>query len=84
MTAAFNEKLLLSNGLVISPVKNANGETSSRSLRQAVLSINNEKDLNEYIGSHHGMIRPDNGEVKYERHPVCVPISAKYSTMIVC
>lgn len=68
--AAFNEKLLLSNGLIISPMKDNNGQTSSKSLRQVVLAVDNEKDVNEYIASHHGNIRPNQGEVKYERHPV--------------
>lgn len=71
--AAFNEKLLLSNGLIISPMKDGNGQTSTKSLRQVVLSIDNDKDVNEYIASHHGNIRPNQGEVKYERHPVLNP-----------
>jgi hypothetical protein len=69
--AAFNEKLLLSNGLIISPLKGPAADTQPRSLRLAVASINNEKDLNEYVAAHHLKMPPNTGEVKYERHPVC-------------
>ncbi|KAI9163404.1 RHO GTPase-activating protein RGD1 [Paramyrothecium foliicola] len=68
--AAFNEKLLLSNGLIISPLRGPGAESQPRSLRQAVASINNDKDLNDYVASHHLKMAPNTGEVKYERHPV--------------
>ncbi|GAO15971.1 hypothetical protein UVI_02055510 [Ustilaginoidea virens] len=68
--AAFNEKLLLGNGLIVSPFKSqgAEGVGQPRSLRQAVAAIDNERDLNEFISSHHGKIPPYT-EVKYERNP---------------
>ncbi|KAL1882038.1 hypothetical protein VTK73DRAFT_2752 [Phialemonium thermophilum] len=66
--ASFNEKLLLSNGLSISPLKVQAGE--ARSLREVMSSINNDKDLNEFLSSHYKQLPPRQGEPKYERNPV--------------
>lgn len=72
VTANFNEKLLLSNGLSVSPINGPGGESSAqpRSLRQAVSSINNDKDLNDFITSQHRNMQHNVGEIKYERNPV--------------
>ncbi|KAK2010109.1 RhoGAP domain-containing protein [Colletotrichum eremochloae] len=67
--ASFNEKLLLSNGLCISPIK-GHGSGGPRSLREAVMAINNEKDLHDYLISHHSKVANNNGEVKYEKNPI--------------
>ncbi|KZL84264.1 rho gtpase activator [Colletotrichum incanum] len=67
--ASFNEKLLLSNGLSISPIK-GQGSGGSRSLREAVMAINNEKDLHDYLTSHYPKVANNNGEVKYEKNPI--------------
>ncbi|KAK1590780.1 RhoGAP domain-containing protein [Colletotrichum navitas] len=67
--ASFNEKLLLSNGLSISPIK-GHGSGGSRSLREAVMAINNEKDLHDYLVSHYSRVANNNGEVKYEKNPI--------------
>lgn len=67
--ASFNEKLLLSNGLSISPLKTAQ-KPDNRSLREIVTAINNEKDLDEYLSGYHSKVPPRSGEPKYERHPV--------------
>ncbi|KAL6857939.1 Rho GTPase-activating protein [Amphichorda felina] len=79
--AAFNEKLLLSNGLSISPIKGPGGEShpASRSLRHAVMSIDNERDLREYVGAHHSKVPAKSGEIKYERNPVLNPQPAPLS-----
>ncbi|KAK0716919.1 hypothetical protein B0T26DRAFT_644849 [Lasiosphaeria miniovina] len=63
--ASYNEKLLLSNGLSISPLKNG---PEARSLRECVLAINNEKDLNDYISGHHARLPPRTGPIKYEHN----------------
>ncbi|KAI3537232.1 beta-chimaerin [Colletotrichum paranaense] len=68
--ASFNEKLLLSNGLSISPIKGQGSGGGPRSLREAVLAINNEKDLHDYLTSHHSKVANNNGEVKYEKNPI--------------
>ncbi|KAM3542885.1 hypothetical protein ARSEF1564_004201 [Beauveria bassiana] len=72
--AAFNEKLLLGNGLIVYPFKNQPGETTPqpRSLRQAVSSINNERDFNEFISAQHHRVSPAT-EVKYEKNPLLNP-----------
>lgn len=79
VTATYNEKLLLSNGLSVSPISGPGGESSAqpRSLRQAVSSINSDKDLNDYITSQHRNMQHHAGEIKYERNPVsfnCAPL----------
>jgi len=58
---------LLSNGLSISPLKSS---PDAKSLRECVLAINNEKDLQEYITGHYSRLPPRGGEPKYERNPV--------------
>ncbi|OBT73735.1 hypothetical protein VF21_07145 [Pseudogymnoascus sp. 05NY08] len=73
--AAFNEKLLLHNGMSVSPLKDQAGEAgkTTRSLREAILDINNEGDLNYFIASHSSQVPPRPAEIKYERHPVMAP-----------
>lgn len=67
--ASFNEKLVLSNGLNISPLRQA---SDTRSLRESVLAIDNEKDLSEYLSGQHVRLPPRTGPPKYERNAVCV------------
>ncbi|KAI1140829.1 RhoGAP-domain-containing protein [Hypoxylon sp. FL0543] len=72
--ASFNEKLLLSNGLVISPLKNATQPGQhSRSLKEVVHAIDNKKDLEDYIASFHSKVPARSSEAKYERNPVLNP-----------
>ncbi|KAH8907882.1 RhoGAP-domain-containing protein [Coniochaeta sp. PMI_546] len=66
--ASFNEKLLLSNGLSISPLKGQPGE--ARSLRECIAAIDNEKDLNEFLSAYHKQLPPKSAEPKYERNRV--------------
>ncbi|KAK4196175.1 putative Rho-GTPase-activating protein [Triangularia verruculosa] len=63
--ASFNEKLVLSNGLSISPLKTG---SEARSLRESILSIDNDKDLNDYLASHHGKVPPKAALPQYERN----------------
>ncbi|KAK3330617.1 hypothetical protein B0H66DRAFT_467791 [Apodospora peruviana] len=65
--ASFNEKLLLSNGLSISPIKST---SESRSLRECILAIDNEKDLDDYLMSHYSRLPPRAGAPQYERNPL--------------
>ncbi|KAI0906703.1 hypothetical protein F4823DRAFT_606148 [Ustulina deusta] len=72
--ASFNEKLLLSNGLVISPLKNAISPGQySHSLKEVIHAIDNKKDLEDYITSFHSKLTPKTSEPKYERNPVLNP-----------
>lgn len=66
--ASFNEKLLLSNGLSISPLKEQPGD--SRSLREVIFAIDNDKDLNGFLSAHYKQLPPRAGELKYERNPI--------------
>lgn len=69
--ASANEKLLLNNGLCVSPLKSqSNGASSGpRSLREIAQQVNNQKDLEEYIlgFSNKAGTRPP--EIKYVKHP---------------
>ncbi|KAI9050470.1 hypothetical protein LZ554_005633 [Drepanopeziza brunnea f. sp. 'monogermtubi'] len=67
--ASFNEKLLLSNGLNISPLKGNDSISQPRSLREVVHAINNEKDLSKYISGFASQV-PPTSEIKYEKNPV--------------
>jgi hypothetical protein len=75
--ASFNEKLLLSNGLSISPIRGPGDQANQpRSLRDVATAINNEKDLNDYLLAHYSKLPPNHGEVKYERNPVSVNVDS--------
>ncbi|KAM5346856.1 hypothetical protein ACJ41O_009861 [Fusarium nematophilum] len=73
--ASYSERLMLGNGLSVSPIQGPGGESASaqRSLRQAVSSINNEQDLNDYVTAQFRNMPPNTGEIKYERNPVLNP-----------
>ncbi|KAM4064914.1 rhoGAP domain-containing protein [Hirsutella rhossiliensis] len=75
--AAFSEKLLLGNGLIVSPFKGQAPSSPSqpRSLREAVAAIDNTKDLNDFVAAQHAKIQPKS-EVKYERNPILNPPSS--------
>lgn len=74
---SLNEKLLLGNGLCISPLKNqpGGGPSDARSLRQAVQNMNNDKDLTDYILGHSTKVSTKPPEIKYEKHPALAPTS---------
>jgi Rho GTPase-activating protein RGD1 len=69
--ASLNEKLLLGNGLCVSPLKNQpNGMTpESRSLREVAHNIDNEKDFRDYVLSFSNKAGTRTSEIKYEKHP---------------
>ncbi|PMD25613.1 RhoGAP-domain-containing protein [Hyaloscypha hepaticicola] len=71
--ASFNEKLLLSNGLNISPLKVSEQGSQPRSLREVVYAIDNEKDLSNYVSSFANKVPPRTSEIKYERNAVLIP-----------
>ncbi|KAL1876204.1 Rho GTPase-activating protein [Diaporthe australafricana] len=69
--ASFNEKLLLSNGLSVSPLKNGkSSRPDSMSLREIVHNVDTQRDLSEYLCANHSKVPPSKGEPMYERHPV--------------
>ncbi|KAI2639366.1 hypothetical protein GGS21DRAFT_426960 [Xylaria nigripes] len=72
--ANFNEKLLLTNGLVISPLRNITPPGQySQSLKEVIHAIDNKKDLEDYISSFHSSLPVRTSEPKYERNPVLNP-----------
>ena len=72
--ASFNERLLLGNGLCVSPLKGQSNEPGSRSLRDVAFQIDNARDLNNYVSSFASKVGAS-GEIKYERHPVGILVS---------
>ncbi|RYO75723.1 hypothetical protein DL764_010342 [Monosporascus ibericus] len=72
--ASFNEKLLLSNGLVISPLRNsAFAAQYTRSLKEVVHAVDDKKDFENFITSCHSKVPLKMSEPKYERNPVLNP-----------
>ena len=72
--ASFNEKLVLSNGLIMSPIKSQTVKTSPyRSLREIASSVDNEKDLQDFLMMQHKLLPPRFPEPKYERNPILNP-----------
>ncbi|KAL8953967.1 MAG: hypothetical protein Q9222_000177 [Ikaeria aurantiellina] len=71
--ASFNEKLLLSNGLCVSPLKGPNSERNPRSLRDIVFQIDNAHDLNNYLTSFSARAGQGPPEIRYQPHPSLGP-----------
>ncbi|KAI4110651.1 MAG: hypothetical protein LQ339_001227 [Xanthoria mediterranea] len=71
--ASFNEKLLLGNGLCVSPLKGQNNDQSPRSLRDVVFQIDNTHDLNSYISSFSSRAGQRPADIRYQPHPSTGP-----------
>ncbi|KAL8661374.1 MAG: hypothetical protein Q9202_005676 [Teloschistes flavicans] len=71
--ATLNEKLLLSNGLCVSPLNGHSNQQSHRSLRDVVFQIDNAQDLNSYIASFATRVSHQPAEIKYQPHPSAAP-----------
>ncbi|KAM0109733.1 Rho GTPase-activating protein [Aspergillus fumigatus] len=70
--ATFNEKLLLGQGLSITPLDEGagNGSIGPKSLYEVVRQIDNQKDFQDYILSYeHNPGAVTSEEVQYQRHP---------------
>lgn len=65
--ATFNEKLLLGNGMIVAPLPNAQ---SSRSLRDVMGGIDNERDFHSHIVGQRSKVPPKAADIRYEQHPV--------------
>ncbi|KAL8722257.1 MAG: hypothetical protein Q9225_001244 [Loekoesia sp. 1 TL-2023] len=82
--ASFNEKLLLSNGLCVSPLKGQGSNQTQPSLREVVFQINNAEDLNSYITSFSTKAGQRPVEVIYQPHPVgLLPLSVRIAQRLV-
>lgn len=71
--SAFNEKLVLGNGLAISPISQEADGPAPHSMRDMVYAIDNEKDLHSYIINQTSKMPPPHSEIKYEQHPTLLP-----------
>jgi Rho GTPase-activating protein RGD1 len=63
----------------VSPIKGQISEQGkdTRSLRDAISAIDNEKDFSHFVGSYSSSIPSRPSEIKYERNPVSLLISGK-------
>ncbi|POS83229.1 hypothetical protein EPUL_004784, partial [Erysiphe pulchra] len=77
--ASFNEKLLLSNGINVHPIKEFEVANQTRSLRDAIYSIDNDKDFNDYLMSFSNRISPRISEIKYQRNSILTRTGQRYS-----
>lgn len=68
--ATFNEKLLLGNGLAVTPL--GDGNTHQKSLRDLVGGIDNDTDFHIYVAGHSGKVTKPI-ELQYEQHPTLAP-----------
>jgi len=69
--ATFNEKLLLGNGILITPLPSEG--TDAQSLRDIMNGVDNDKDLHTHILSQRSRVPPKPTEIKYEQHPTLLP-----------
>ncbi|KAF2757501.1 RhoGAP-domain-containing protein [Pseudovirgaria hyperparasitica] len=67
---AFNEKLILGNGILVAPIPGSEGQQVPPSMRDFANLVDNEKDLNSYILSHTSKVPAKSPDIKYEKHPV--------------
>lgn len=58
---------------MISPLKNQQSNSQSRSLKEVIQAVDNNKDLEDYITSYHSKVPVQSSEPKYERNPVLNP-----------
>ena len=77
--ATFNEKLLLGNGLAVTPLTDKDAPGSQRSMRDLIYEIDNDTDFHSYMRGHVGKIPPRPSEIKYEQHPTLMPKTQKPS-----
>ena len=75
--ATFNERLMLGNGLLVSPLNEPNAP-QQRSMRDLVMHIDNQQDFQSYIRGHGAKIPPRSGEIEYRQHPTLAPKGQPY------
>ena len=70
--AALSEKMLLGNGLCVSPLR-SQAAGASKSLREIAQSVDNHKDFHDYVMSFSAKAGTRQPEIKYEKHPALGP-----------
>ncbi|PNS19672.1 hypothetical protein CAC42_7516 [Sphaceloma murrayae] len=68
--ATFTEKLLIGNGVLITPLPN---EGSHQSLRDIMSTVNNDADFQNYIISHKPKVPVRTTGIEYIKHPTLAP-----------
>ncbi|KAF2220381.1 rho GTPase activator [Elsinoe ampelina] len=68
--ATFTEKLLIGNGVLITPLPN---EAAHRSLRDIMSDVNNDADFQHYVISHKPKVPVRNTGIEYVKHPTLAP-----------
>lgn len=75
--ATFNEKLLLGNGLAVTPLTDKDTAGSQRSMRDVIYEIDNDTDFNSYVRGHMSKVPARSGDIRYEQHPTLAPKTQK-------
>ena len=70
--AALSEKMLLGNGLCVSPLR-SQAAGASKSLREIAQSVDNQRDFRDYVMSFSAKAGTRQPEIKYEKHPALSP-----------
>ena len=70
--AALSEKMLLGNGLCVSPLR-SQAAGASKSLREIAQSVDNHRDFHDYVMSFSAKAGTRQPEIKYEKHPALSP-----------
>ena len=71
--AALNERLLLGNGLCVSPLKSAGTGGFGKSLRDTAQGVDSQKDFHDYVLSFQAKAGQPHPEIRYEKHPALSP-----------
>ncbi|KIW03897.1 uncharacterized protein PV09_04740 [Verruconis gallopava] len=75
--ATFNERLMLANGLLVSPLNEPNAPHQP-SMRELIMQIDNLQDFQVYVRSFGAKIPPRGGEIEYKQHPSLAPKGQPY------
>lgn len=81
--ATFNERLILGNGLLISPLNDSNGP-QQKSMSELVSEIDNAQDFSNYIRSFSGKVPARSTDLEYKKHPVRNAICLIYEKIANC
>ncbi|RPB25752.1 RhoGAP-domain-containing protein [Terfezia boudieri ATCC MYA-4762] len=70
--ATLSEKLLLNNGMSVSPIKAPGSTSNAQSMRDVIFMIDNDQDFKKFILSMESKLPAQSkpAEIKYEKNPV--------------
>ncbi|KAL9087998.1 MAG: hypothetical protein Q9159_003353 [Coniocarpon cinnabarinum] len=66
--ANLNERLIVGDGMVISPMGDMVNGTSSPSMREMIQGIDNDRDFHTYVASHNSQLPSRTADLNYQKH----------------